>query len=1272
MSDELDRNIKKLLERAPRPEEPRPGARGEIFSRVAGRLREERDKQGRGRRLAGLGVFAAAVAAAAAAAITFAVWRTGNTTGGVDDLRPIRRPGEALVRKLEPAVGAAAAEKLPDGSRIDVAGGSRVEVSSWPKRPRPLVELFGGEVTCDVAPGKGQFKVVTPVGEAIALGTKFTVRLENRADAESGDVDDDVGGQYKVKANRKTVTALVMTVMVMSGEVLVRERSGVEQLAAAGETVKVGEAKTKVAEFEKWSSGALVARLEDGSQGKPLEVRKHGVNVTIKEQIALVEVDQTFYNDTDRRMEGVFYFPLPAGATICRLAMYVGDRLMEGEIAETQRARRTFEALLVQQRDPALLEWAGGNMFKMRVFPIEAKSEKRVLLSYYQVLKREHGRIRFTYPLVSDALQTHPVGEIDVKLTVASTPQIISVVAPGNKTAEVKSDAGSITASLNIKKASPKADFVLDYRVAKGDGELVVVPYWHSRDGEGYFLMIFSPELEEADSEKPAASRFVFVVDKSGGMGDRHLALARKSVKHALGLLKNGDEFGIVAYDTFTTSFRAGLVRATDENKNAAGKWLDGLQSMGASDLSAAWKSAAKLAGTEPAQIVYVGSGLSSLTSTKTAKLVAEAEKALKGTDVRLHCVAVGDVQDAEFLAELARKFDGTVRPVASADDVLLNLGELMDDYSWPLYTNVRMEFVGIETSEIFPAWFPNVSAGRQLFAFGKYSRGGKARVRLGAEYKDKPYNKEFEISLDGEKTNNFVARLWANQKIRHLQDFAALADGEKAGDMVQTVIRTSKRYRVMSQYTSFIVLETAEDYERFGIERRGDEFGDADDELAIDGTALGGTGGGQGADFWKRDELKDESAASRRKGWTGHRESSTEGKALRQEKTRSRKNFAPENAKKAQMDPRSPRPAASAPAEKMAAGKPGGYDRGRVAGEKEEQLHLLKEIDVLSWARQDIFPVFGSNELGRVPYRHKHSSAEAMKILEDIGKRYGSLAMKVAAYKLGANGEESLEGREWQVVLDPENKRFYSRKKGDDHFDVSDGKVRVRYFPLLKYAAKRRVTEADLRALAAALPGYIFPWAGKLDRSWYISVQKRGEEGVVIRMARRGQTHNYVLLHLKSANGPVIRVEVFERIGRYRHSTSRKAQTIECTGIKKFGGVEVPTVFKITYHSSSTSREINPKELEKFKAMVEMLRQSGDLAKSEELERRMKAALGAAGGSVKIVRVKDVKVNHKPKADEFSVKVPKDWAVRDLDASPRGKDVRPVSNPVNPSNLVR
>jgi hypothetical protein len=1220
---------------------------------VAGRLREERARRSRSTALSWVGTVAAA--AAAAAAILLAVGRTRPPERGVVPIPP--RPERVTVRKLEPKPGAAVVQRLVDGSRIEVAGGSRVKVTAWPDRQRPLVELLAGQVTCEVAKGKGEFKVRTPAGEAVALGTKFTVRLDLRAEAETGD-----GGEKDVKG--KTLVAMVMTVAVISGEVLVRDLTGAGQLAVAGETVKVGEDKVPAQVAEKWSSGSLVPRLADGSQGQPLEVRKHSATVTIKEQIALVEVDQTFYNDTNQRLEGVFYFPLPAGATICRLAMYVGDRLMEGEIAETRRARRTFEALLVQNLDPALLEWAGGNMFKMRVFPIEAKSEKRVLISYYQVLKREHGRIRFTYPLVSDALQTHPVGEVDVKVSVSTTPKIVDAAVPTYKEAEVTAEAHTITASLTAKKTSPQRDFVLEYRVAKGEGELVVVPYWHERDGEGYFLMIFSPELEEADSDKQVSSRFVFVVDKSGGLGDRHLALARKAVEHALGLLKPGDEFGIVAYDAFAQNFKPDLVKASPENRAAASKWLAGLTSMGASDLSAAWTAAAKLAGAKGTQIVYVGSGLSTLTSTRTAKLVAEAEKALKGTDVRLHCLSLGDVQDSAFLAELARKFDGTVRPLASADDVQLHVGELMDDYAWPLYTDVRMEFLRVETSEIYPVWFPNVSAGRQLFAFGKYNRQGKAAVRLKAGYKDRPYDKEFEVNLDGRKSNNFVARLWANEKIRHLQDVAALAEANKAGDMIQTVIATSKRYRVMSQYTSFIVLETAEDYERYGIERRADEFGDTDGEAdAISDVPMGGQGGGADkANYWKSGRLRDREKPGGPRA--KHARNGAPAKKMAEEQDRGALRRMVKGDAAEAKEPGAP------PMEKAAATRPTSAGKElRKRRAKDELGHF--ESDVLSWARQDIFPVFASNELPKWYYKHTHSPAEAMKVLKDLGARFRSLSMKFAVYRLEKDGEEKLEGREWEVAVDVAARRFFSRKLGDDHFDVSDGKELVRFFPLLKYAAKRKVSGADLMALVSHLPGYLFPWAEKLDYSWYATVRK-GDEGVVIRLQRRGQKHTYILIHLKGEKGPVVKIQEYrQQWHRTRKYYARLVRTIECTEFKKVGGVEVPVVMKSTYHIAG--REVvNAREMEMVKKMLEKMRGTGNAAKAEELAKRLAALQATAKGTVRIVRVKDVKVNYKPKAEEFEVKLPKDWAVRDLDASPRGKDVKSTSRPVNASNLVR
>ena len=99
-------------------------------------------------------------------------------------------------------------------------------------------------------------------------------------------------------------------------------------------------------------------------------------------------IDESFVNHTPTQLEGVFYFPLPADASISGFGMWIGDEYVEADIVEKQRAREIYETILREKRDPGLLEWTGGNVFKARVFPILGNSEKRIRISYTQVLPR--------------------------------------------------------------------------------------------------------------------------------------------------------------------------------------------------------------------------------------------------------------------------------------------------------------------------------------------------------------------------------------------------------------------------------------------------------------------------------------------------------------------------------------------------------------------------------------------------------------------------------------------------------------------------------------------------------------------------------------------------------------------------------------------------------------------------------------------------------------------------------------------------------------------
>ena len=138
--------------------------------------------------------------------------------------------------------------------------------------------------------------------------------------------------------------------------------------------------------------------MDPNGQEMDLELRNLHIDVHIEDGFARTTIDQTYFNHTTWRLEGKFYFPLPANASLSRLAMYVNGRLMEGGMVERDYARNVFETIKHRSLDPALLEWIDGTTFKMRVFPLEGRQEKRIILSYTQKLDTSYGRTQYRFP----------------------------------------------------------------------------------------------------------------------------------------------------------------------------------------------------------------------------------------------------------------------------------------------------------------------------------------------------------------------------------------------------------------------------------------------------------------------------------------------------------------------------------------------------------------------------------------------------------------------------------------------------------------------------------------------------------------------------------------------------------------------------------------------------------------------------------------------------------------------------------------------------------
>ena len=267
-----------------------------------------------------------------------------------------------------------------------------------------------GSALIDVEPGKGTFTVETAQGTIEVIGTRFVV--DATADRTSTAV---VRGSVKLASSAGSV-------VLHAGEQGISEHSRPPTRGPAPRLSHLvswaEQARKKIEHTVKpLRNGTLFAREPNNPwvPETPLPIVKLGIDVVVENQVARVAIDQTFHNPNPQVMEGMYRFAIPPDASLQRLAMYVDGKLTESAVVERMAARRIYEDVVYRRLDPALLEWAGTGRLSLKVYPLPAQQDKRLLIAYTQSLPKLYDDYTLTVPLPEVDL---PVGELgfDVRM----------------------------------------------------------------------------------------------------------------------------------------------------------------------------------------------------------------------------------------------------------------------------------------------------------------------------------------------------------------------------------------------------------------------------------------------------------------------------------------------------------------------------------------------------------------------------------------------------------------------------------------------------------------------------------------------------------------------------------------------------------------------------------------------------------------------------------------------------------------------------------------
>ncbi len=555
----------------------------------------------------------------------------------------------------------------------------------------------------------------------------------------------------------------------------------------------------------------------------PLEIRSLQIETSIVEQVATTNIRQVFFNPSGQRLEGTFLFPLPKGASIDKFQMEVNGKMTKAELVEAKKARKIYEDIVRKARDPALFEYAGQSLFKVRIFPIEPRKEKEVKIKYTEILPKDGKMVRYLHQLNSKKYSSRPVGDLSLKVEIrTSEAEIKSVYSPSHEIEVKRHGKQRVVVGLEKTKMEVDTDFLLYYSLKDKDGsnvDLSVLTHasGDSEDG-GHFMLLLSPgawKKEDAAIPKDV----VFVFDSSGSMRGKKIEQAKEAMKFCVESLNEEDRFEIIRFSTEAEPVFGKLVEASGKARKKAVNFVDSVRAIGGTAIEEALLLASstvseKASKGRPTQVIFMTDGQPTIGVIDEDVILKSLSKKLENAKkrVRVFCFGIGTNINTHLLDKITEKTNATSQYVLPEEDIEYKVSRFYSKISEPVLADLKIGIEGPErVHKIYPRELPDLFKGDQMVVMGRYRPGKKAgNITLSGTIRGKKETFTYKGIFPKEnKDNSFIPRLWATRRVGYLLDEIRLR-GEKK-ELKEEVARLARKYGIVTPYTSYLILEDEE-----------------------------------------------------------------------------------------------------------------------------------------------------------------------------------------------------------------------------------------------------------------------------------------------------------------------------------------------------------------------------------------------------------------------------------------------------------------------------
>ncbi len=572
-------------------------------------------------------------------------------------------------------------------------------------------------------------------------------------------------------------------------------------------------------------------------RGQAVEITGVEARVSVIERIARTTMEISLRNPGNRQIEAILLLPVPDGAVVSNFLFEGSASEPTAQIMLRDEARRLYDSIVNQVRDPALLEFAGYNLIRTSVFPVEAGGTQKVRLTYESILAGDSDRVDYVLPR-SESLDRRAPWKVSVD--VQSKREIISAYSPTHEIVSERTSPNAMRISLAESSASDPGAFLLSYLIAPtGAGETLAASmfaYPDTRIGPdgrgGYFLLMAGLPQSIIQQAHRVKREVTIVIDRSGSMAGKKMDQAKAAALQVVEGLDDGEHFNIIDYATTVAAFSPKPVMKNRETILQARAYIESIKPSGGTNIHDALVEALRPQPTPALMpiVLFLTDGLPTVGNTAETAIRELADKG-NPHKRRIFTFGVGNDVNAPLLDRIADISRASTTYVLPAEDVELKVASVFKRLHGPVMADITLEMLDADgkastqlARELIPSKIPDLFSDDHLILLGQFA-GKPVTFRISGTFMAQP--RSFDVTFDfAEATtrNAFVPRLWASRRIAYLVDQVRQAGAEFASrpqpagvsmlsdpkyrELSEEILRLSTEFGILTEYTAFLATE--------------------------------------------------------------------------------------------------------------------------------------------------------------------------------------------------------------------------------------------------------------------------------------------------------------------------------------------------------------------------------------------------------------------------------------------------------------------------------